>query len=182
MGQGETVSRQGPMDTVLPSALGRVNRSMGQGDIGSRQGTMNTVVSLASRVARPEVPPAQSRVSGQGLMKQGPNQSSQAFSEGVFDNMMEQIADWDYPGNIVRQALCKPPAPVQSSHVADSGQSRGQAGAVQPVQTARPRGQPAGAGPTLEVLDRLASGRSSDGHDLVVQDSGVDIWSSRHRS
>jgi hypothetical protein len=31
MAQGDTVSGNGPIDTVLPPALGRVNRSMGQG-------------------------------------------------------------------------------------------------------------------------------------------------------
>jgi hypothetical protein len=115
------------------------------------------------KVARPEGPPAQSRVSGQGLMKQGPNQSSQAYSEAVFDNIMEQV--WPV-------ALRKSPAPGQKSHVDDSGQSSGQARAVQPVQAASPGGQPAGAGPTREVPVRLASGRSSDGINLAVQDSG----------
>ena len=91
MAQGDTVSGNGPLDTVLPPALGRVNRSMEQGDLGSRQGTMNTVVPQASRVAGPAGPPAQSNVSGQGLMKQGPNQSSQANSEAVLNNLMEQV-------------------------------------------------------------------------------------------
>ena len=112
-----------------------------------------------------------------GIMKKGPDGgsrhegTSQVFYEDVCDNMMEQIADLDYPGNIVRQAFCKPPVPSLGSHVADSGQSRGQAGAVQPVQSASPRVQPVGAGAVLEVEDRLASRGSSQGNNLVVQDS-----------
>ena len=156
-GQGDTVA--------APLAPSRVTRSMGQGDPVSRQNTLNTLVPPAqSGVARPEV--QGSMVSRQGLMKKGPNQTNQAFYED-----MEEIADWDYPGNIVRQALHKPPAPALSSHVADSGQSHGQAGAVQPVQSASPRVQPAGAGAAREVQDRLASKSSSQGNDLVVQDS-----------
>ena len=129
------LSRPAMEPRSAPLAPSRVTRSMGQGDTVSRQSTMNTLVPPAqSRVARPEV--QGSMVSRQGLMKKGPNQTSQAFYEDVCDNMMEQIADWDYPGNIVRQALRKPPAPALGSHVADLGQSRGQAGAVQPVQSA----------------------------------------------
>ena len=163
MGQGDTVSGNGPIDTVLPPVLGRVIRSMEQGDLVSRQETMNTVMPQASRVARPEGPPGQSRVSGQGLIKQGPDQSSQGYSEAVFDNIMEQV--WPV-------ALRKSPAPGQKSHVDDSGESSGQARAAQPVQAASPGGQPAGAGPTLEVPVRSVSGRSSDGINLAVHDSG----------
>ena len=101
MGQGDTVS--------APLAPSRVTRSMGQGDTVSRQSTMNTLVPPAqSRVARPEV--QGSMGSRQGLMKKGPNQTSQAFYGDVCDNMMEQIADtikylpgWDIGHGIVGQ-------------------------------------------------------------------------------
>ena len=163
MGQGDTVSGNGPMDTVLPPALDRVNRSMGRGDPGSRQGTMDTVVSQVPRVARPAGPPGQSNVSGQGVMKQGPNQSSLAYGEAVIENIVEQV--WPV-------ALRKSPAPGQRSHVDDSGPSSGHARGVQPVQAASPGGQPAGVGPTWDEPVRLASGRSADGINLAVQDLG----------
>ena len=84
---------------------------------------------------------------------------------------MKQVADWDYPGNVVRQAFHKPPAPALVPHVADSGQSCGRAGAGQPGQPASPRVQPAGAGAVLGVQDRLGSRSASQGNNLVVQDS-----------
>ena len=174
---------------AAPPAPSRVTRSRGQGDMVSRQSTMNTMVPPAlSRVTRPEVQGG--TVPRRSIMNKGPNEGSrhggnvpsqtglrsnegpsQAFYEDVCDNMMKQVADWDYPGNVVRQAFHKPPAPALVPHVADSGQSCGQAGAVQPVQSASPRVQPAGAGAVLEVQDRLASRGVSQGNNLVVQDS-----------
>ena len=69
-----------------------------------------------------------------------PNEEpSQAFYEDTCDKMMRQVTDWDYPGNIVRQALHKPPA--LATHVADSGQSNVRAGAGQPGQPASVREQ-----------------------------------------
>ena len=84
--------------------------------------------------------------------------------------MMKQVADWDYPGNIVRQALHKPPAPALAIHVADSGRSSVRAGAGQPGQPASPRVQPAGAGAVLEVQDRLESRSASQGNNILVQE------------
>ena len=84
--------------------------------------------------------------------------------------MSMQVANWDYPGNIVRQALHKPPAPALATHVADSGQSSVQAGAGQPGQPVSPRVQPAGAGAVLEVQDRLESRSASQGNNLLVQE------------
>jgi hypothetical protein len=165
------VSGNGPVDTVLTPAVGRVNRSRESGDLGSRQGAMDTVGSQGPGVARPAVPPGQSNGSGQGLMKQGPNQSSQAYGEVVFENILEQV--WPV-------ALRKSPAPGQRSHVDDSGPSSGQARGVQPVQAASPGGQPAGVGPTRDESVRLASGRSADGINLAVQ-WGVNSWSALRR-
>ena len=98
---------------------------------------MDTVGSQGPRSARLAVSPGLSNGSGQGLMKQGPNQSSQAYGEAIFENILEQV--WP-------EALHKSPAPGQRSHVDDSGPSSGQVRGVQPVQAASPGGQPAGVG------------------------------------
>ena len=80
---------------------------------------------------------------------------------------MEQVADWDYPGNIVRSALRKPPA--LSTHAADTGGSSARAEGGQPVSD---RGQPAGAGVVLGRQDRLENRSASQIDNLVVQEYG----------
>ena len=80
---------------------------------------------------------------------------------------MRQVADWDYPGNIVRQAFHEPPA--LSLHAADSGGSNVRAGGGQPVSV---RGQPAGAGAVLDSQDRLENRSASQIDNLVVQEYG----------
>ena len=147
---------------AAPPAPSMVTRSRVQVGTVPRQSTMNKGPNEGSRHGE--------NVPSQTGMK--PNEGpSQAFYEDVCDNIMKQVADWDYPGNVVRQAFHKPPAPALVPHVADSGQSCGRAGAGQPDQPASPRVQPAGAGAVLEVQDRLASRSASQGNNLVVQDS-----------
>ena len=157
-----TVPRQSTMNTMVPPAPSMVTRPRVQVGTVPRQSTMNKGPNEGSRHGE--------NVPSQTGMK--PNEGpSQAFYEDVCDNIMKQVADWDYPGNVVRQAFHKPPAPALVPHVADSGQSCGRAGAGQPDQPASPRVQPAGAGAVLEVQDRLASRSASQGNNLVVQDS-----------
>ena len=90
---------------------------------------------------------------------------------------MEQVADWDYPGNIVRSALRKPPA--LSTHAADSGGSSARAEGGQPVSD---RGQPAGAGVVLGRQDRLENRSASQKDNLVVQVDGQLNEPSPHQS
>ena len=90
---------------------------------------------------------------------------------------MRQVADWDYPGNIVRQAFHKPPA--LSPHAADSGGSNVRAGGGQPVSV---RGQPARAGVVLESQDRLENRSASQIDNLVVQVDGQLREPSPHQS
>ena len=104
-----------------------------------------------------------------------PNEGpSQAVYDDTCEKIMRLLADWDYPGNVVRQAFHKPPAPAPAPalapHVADSGQSSVRAGSGQPGQPDSPRVQPAGAGAVLEVQDRLGSGSASQKNNLVVQE------------
>ena len=93
------------------------------------------------------------------------------------EKLMRQVADWDYPGNIVRQAFHKPPA--LSPHAADSGGSNVRAGGGQPVSV---RGQPAGAGVVLESQDRLENRSASQIDNLVVQVDGQLREPSPHQS
>ena len=147
---------------AAPPAPSMVTRSRVQVGTVPRQSTMKKGPNEGSRHGE--------NVPSQTGMK--PNEGpSQAFYEDVCDNIMKQVADWDYPGNVVKQAFHKPPAPALVPHVADSGQSCGRAGAGQPDQPASPRVQHAGAGAVLEVQDRLASRSASQGNNLVVQDS-----------
>ena len=100
-----------------------------------------------------------------------PNEGpSQAVYEDTFEKLMRQVVDWDYPGNILRQALHKLPA--LGTHAADSGESNVRAGAGQPGQPVSVREQPAGAGAVLEGQDRLENRSASQKNNLVVQVDG----------
>ena len=97
-----------------------------------------------------------------------PNEGpSQAVYEDTCEKLMRQVVEWDYPGNVLRQALHKSQA--LGTHVADSGGSNVRAGAGQPVSV---REQTAGAGVVLEGQDRLENRSASQKNNLVVQVDG----------
>ena len=92
--------------------------------------------------------------------------ASQAFHDQTCEKLMQQVANWDYPGNIL-SVLRKPSA--LGTHVADSGGSNARAESGQPVSV---RDQPAGAGVVLERQDRLENRSASQTDNLVVQVDG----------
>ena len=127
MAQGDRLSGNGQVGSVLTPADGRVNRSRGSEDLESRQETLVTG-SQGPKNARSAGIPGQNDESGQALMKQAPGQSVHAYGEAIFENLFNQVR----------------PGVLRGSHVSgqrsllndDSGPSKEQSRGVQPVQAA----------------------------------------------
>ena len=109
------------------------------------------------------VPRLNSLVQGQN---EGP---SQAYYDQTCDQLMQQVANLDTPGNILR-VLRKPSA--LSTHVADSGRSKARAESGQPASVSV-SDQPAGAGVVLEGQGRLDIRSVSQSDKAVVQVDGL---------
>jgi hypothetical protein len=165
MAQGDRLSGNGHVGSVLTPADGRVNRSRGSDDMESRQETLVTGFQ-GPKSAMPAGIPGQSDGSGQALMKQAPGQSDQAYGEAIFENLFNQVR----------------PGVLRGSHVSgqrsllndDSGPSKEQSRGVQPVQAASQGGQPARVGPAQDKSVRSASRESTGVDNLAVQVLGRD--------
>ena len=130
-----------------------------------------------SEIAVPSVPSMVTRSSLKSSnvprlysMVQGQNEGpSQAYYDQTCDQLMQQVANMDTPGNILR-VLRKPSA--LSTHVADSGRSKARAESGQPASVSV-SDQPAGAGVVLEGQGRLDIRSVSQSDKAVVQVDGL---------
>ena len=112
--------------------------------------------------------PGQNEVPRPNNLVQGQAEGlSQAYFDQTYDQLMQRVADCDYPGNILT-VLHKPSAP--STHVADSG-SKARAESGRPASV-RVRDQPVGAGGVQEGRGRLDIRSVSQLDKAVVQVDG----------
>ena len=145
--------------------------------VGSQQGAVPAVPSMVTRssLKASNVPRQNSMMQG---LDEGPSQASnvprqnsmkpasQAFHDQTCEKLMQQVANWDYPGNIL--AVLRKPSAL-GTHVADSGGSNARAESGQSVSV---RDQPAGAGGVLGRQDRLDIRSVSQSDKSVVQVNG----------
>ena len=128
-------------------------------------GSQGAVPSVPSMVTRSSL--KASNVPRLNSMMQGQNEGpSQAFYDQTCEQLMQQVANMDTPGNILR-VLRKPSA--LSTHVADSGGSKARAESGQPVSVSD---QPVGAGVVLGGQGRLDIRSVSQTDKAVVQVDG----------
>ena len=122
----------------------------------------SAVLSVPSVVTRSSLKARQNSMVPEG-QNEGPR--NQALYDKKCESMMHQVANMDYPGNILK-VLRKPSA--QSSNVADSGVSKSRAGSDQPTSPEQ------GAGGSCLVLERrrrLDIRSASQLDNSVVQDN-----------
>ena len=124
----------------------------------------SAVLSVHSVVTRSSLKARQNSMVPEG-QNEGPR--NQALYDKKCESMMHQVANMDYPGNILK-VLRKPSA--QSSNVADSGVSKSRAGSDQPTSPEQGAG---GSSLVLEGQRRLDLRSSSQLDNSVVQVDGT---------
>ena len=155
-----------PVSIHAPMTVPNVSRPAGGPRSGlavrSQQGAVPSVPSMVTRssLKASNVPRLNSMMQGQN---EGP---SKAFYDQTCEQLMQQVANMDTPGNILR-VLRKPSA--LSTHVADSGGSKARAESGQPVSVSD---QPVGAGVVLGGQGRLDIRSVSQTDKSVVQVDG----------